>query len=118
MKRGSGSGGAETSNVPGDAPARDSRNGTNDRNFPVQWAVNPPESGARSRHPHDKTIIGKELGMSVRSMLHALFLLTVVVGGSLALTACNTAKGLGEDVEAGGELMQKGAQDTEDAIED
>jgi predicted small secreted protein len=56
--------------------------------------------------------------MSVRSILHALFLLTVVVGGSVALTACNTAKGFGEDVEAGGELMQDGAQDTEDAIED
>jgi predicted small secreted protein len=56
--------------------------------------------------------------MSVRNILHALFLLSVVAGGSLALTACNTAKGLGEDVEAGGEFIQDGAEDTEDAIED
>ena len=55
--------------------------------------------------------------MSVRSILHALLLLTVVAGGSLALTACNTAKGVGEDVEAGGEMIQEGAEDTEDALE-
>lgn len=32
--------------------------------------------------------------------------------GSLALSACNTMEGLGQDIEAGGENLQQSATDT------
>ena len=35
-----------------------------------------------------------------------------------ALGACNTTEGFGEDVEAGGEAIQEGAEETSDAISD
>ncbi|MFO7857217.1 MAG: entericidin A/B family lipoprotein [Paracoccaceae bacterium] len=35
-----------------------------------------------------------------------------------ALAACNTAEGFGEDVEAGGEAIQEGSEDTSDEISD
>ena len=37
---------------------------------------------------------------------------------ALAVTGCNTMRGAGEDVEAGGEAVSETAEDTEEAIED
>lgn len=47
---------------------------------------------------------------------HVLMLAWVFM--TLALGACNTMRGAGEDVEATGEAAQDAAQDTEDAIQD
>jgi entericidin B len=41
-----------------------------------------------------------------------------VLLASFALSACNTTRGLGEDVEATGEGIQKVAEDTEEEIEE
>ena len=37
---------------------------------------------------------------------------------AFALSACNTMRGAGEDIEASGEMIQEGAEDTEAAIEE
>jgi predicted small secreted protein len=37
---------------------------------------------------------------------------------AFALSACNTMRGAGEDIEASGEMIQEGAEDTEEAIEE
>lgn len=45
----------------------------------------------------------------------ALILMLILAG---ALSACNTTRGLGEDVEATGEGIQKVAEDTEEELEE
>lgn len=37
---------------------------------------------------------------------------------ALSTTACNTTRGVGEDVEATGEFIQEAAEETEEEIED
>ena len=44
-------------------------------------------------------------------MRHAAVLL------ALLLAACNTVEGIGRDVEAGGRVIQKGADSAKDAID-
>lgn len=43
-------------------------------------------------------------------------LVITLIAGMLALTACNTFEGVGEDVEGAGEVIQEGAKDTKKAI--
>jgi entericidin B len=53
------------------------------------------------------------------TMLHQTRLLALLAMlAVLSLGACNTFRGVGEDVEAGGEAISGAAQDSEDAIED
>jgi predicted small secreted protein len=47
-----------------------------------------------------------------------IIVITLVLGGGTALVGCNTMRGAGEDVEAGGEAVQDAAEDTEDEMED
>ncbi|WP_119168218.1 entericidin A/B family lipoprotein [Algihabitans albus] len=50
--------------------------------------------------------------------IFARFLVSIFFASLLSLTAaCNTVEGAGEDVEAAGEAIQDGAQDTKDAID-
>ncbi|MEO1330228.1 MAG: entericidin A/B family lipoprotein [Pseudomonadota bacterium] len=44
--------------------------------------------------------------------MFALAILPALAG----LTACNTVKGVGKDIEKGGEAVQKGAQSVEDQL--
>ncbi len=50
----------------------------------------------------------------MKNLIYTLFLL--LAGASLA--ACNTTRGLGEDVEAAGEEVQDIAENTEEQIEE
>ncbi|MBN1362173.1 MAG: entericidin A/B family lipoprotein [Sedimentisphaerales bacterium] len=40
---------------------------------------------------------------------YVIFLMTALMLGSVALTGCNTVRGAGEDIEAGGEAIQDAA---------
>lgn len=51
----------------------------------------------------------------LRKALAAAALATTLLA-PLALSACNTAKGVGKDVEAAGEGLQEVSDDTKDAI--
>ena len=53
-----------------------------------------------------------------RSHLAWLFALTVLFFMALVLSACNTARGMGEDVSAAGGAMSDTAEDTEEDIEE
>ncbi len=53
-----------------------------------------------------------------RSHLAWLFALTALFFMALGLSACNTARGMGEDVEAAGGAMSDTAEDTEEDIEE
>jgi predicted small secreted protein len=53
-----------------------------------------------------------------RSQLAWLFALTALFFMSLVVSGCNTARGVGEDVEAAGGAMSDTAEDTEEDIED
>ena len=43
-------------------------------------------------------------------MTRAIFRTALIPAALLALAACNTVEGVGEDVEAGGKAIQKGAE--------
>ncbi len=43
-------------------------------------------------------------------------LVITLLAGMLALTACNTFKGVGQDVQGAGGAIEEGAEDTQDAI--
>jgi predicted small secreted protein len=50
-----------------------------------------------------------------------LWLFAMFAMGSLnafALSACNTVRGAGEDIEASGEMVQEGAEETEEELEE
>lgn len=47
--------------------------------------------------------------------LVSILLILLFVGG--ALSACNTTKGIGEDVEAAGEVIEDSAEEVEDEID-
>lgn len=47
-----------------------------------------------------------------------IILMTVVLAAGTGLAGCNTVRGAGEDVEAGGEAVQDTAEDTEEELED
>jgi predicted small secreted protein len=53
-----------------------------------------------------------------RSHLAWLLALTALFFMALGLSACNTARGMGEDVEAAGSAMSNTAEDTEEDIEE
>lgn len=40
-------------------------------------------------------------------------LIAVILSGALALAGCNTIKGAGQDIEAGGQKMQEAAQNAQ-----
>ncbi|GLR08043.1 hypothetical protein GCM10007905_07620 [Mixta theicola] len=52
------------------------------------------------------TVTNKEMAMSKKSIV-AIFSALIL---STLLSACNTTRGVGEDVEAGGQAIQRGAQ--------
>ena len=52
-----------------------------------------------------------------RSELGWLFALTALFFMALVLSGCNTARGMGEDVEAAGGAMSDAAEDTEEDME-
>jgi predicted small secreted protein len=52
-----------------------------------------------------------EMSVVMRKALPVVLLLGVFVMQALALTACNTTKGFGKDVENTGEAIQEGAKD-------
>lgn len=41
---------------------------------------------------------------------------TIMLAGLLALGACNTVEGIGEDVQGAGEVIEEGAKKTKRAI--
>jgi predicted small secreted protein len=43
---------------------------------------------------------------------------TVLGFNAFALSACNTVKGAGEDIEASGEMIQEGSEEVEEEIEE
>lgn len=43
-------------------------------------------------------------------------LIAVILSGVLALAGCNTIKGAGQDIEAGGEKVQEAAQDAKEKM--
>jgi predicted small secreted protein len=47
-----------------------------------------------------------------------LFALTALLFMAFVLSGCNTARGMGEDIEAAGGAMSDTAEDTEEEIED
>ncbi|HVG81357.1 MAG TPA: entericidin [Methylomirabilota bacterium] len=53
-----------------------------------------------------------------RKMLWLIAMYSVIGFNAFALSACNTMRGAGEDIEASGEMIQEGAEDTEEAIEE
>ena len=53
-----------------------------------------------------------------RSQLAWLFALTALFFMALVLSGCNTARGMGEDVEAAGGAMSGAAEETEEDIEE
>jgi predicted small secreted protein len=53
-----------------------------------------------------------------RSELSWLFGLMALVFMTAVLSGCNTARGVGEDIEAAGGAMSDTAEDTEEEIED
>lgn len=52
-----------------------------------------------------------------RRILWLVALLAMSVNG-FVLGACNTMRGAGEDIEASGEMIQEGAEETEEEIEE
>lgn len=50
--------------------------------------------------------------MKIRSLVSLLAVLAVAWVG----VGCNTFKGIGKDVQAGGEVIEKAAESTQDAI--
>lgn len=50
--------------------------------------------------------------------LAGLMLLPVGLSLALLTAGCNTARGMGEDVQAAGSAMSSGAEKTEDKMED
>jgi predicted small secreted protein len=53
-----------------------------------------------------------------RSEFNWLFALTALLFMAFVLSGCNTARGMGEDIEAAGGAMSGAAEDTEEDIED
>ncbi|MBW8311145.1 MAG: entericidin EcnA/B family protein [Rhizobium sp.] len=53
--------------------------------------------------------------MKLRTRLPLLFLL---LASSLSLSACNTIRGIGEDTEKAGEVIQEEAEDASDELKD
>jgi predicted small secreted protein len=53
-----------------------------------------------------------------RSELSWLFGLIALMFMAVVLSGCNTARGMGEDIEAAGGAMSDTAEDTEEEIED
>lgn len=47
-----------------------------------------------------------------------IIVICLVLGGGTVLAGCNTMRGAGEDVEAGGEAVQDAAEDAEEELED
>ena len=52
-----------------------------------------------------------------RRILWLFGMLALVASNGLALSACNTMRGAGEDIEASGEMIQEGAEETEEELE-
>ena len=50
--------------------------------------------------------------------LMTVCVLAFTVGMLGTLTACNTAEGLGQDVEAAGDMIEETAEETEDELDD
>lgn len=44
-------------------------------------------------------------------------ILSIMLVSAACLSACNTAEGIGEDVESGGEAVQDAAGDAKDALD-
>jgi predicted small secreted protein len=53
-----------------------------------------------------------------RRILWLLAMYAVIGFNAFALSACNTIRGAGEDIEASGEMIQEGAEETEEEIEE
>jgi predicted small secreted protein len=53
-----------------------------------------------------------------RRILWLFAMFAMMAFNSVALTACNTMRGAGEDIEASGEMIQEGAEETEEEIEE
>lgn len=51
-------------------------------------------------------------------MLSRIFILSILVSMTLGLSACNTTRGAGEDVEATGEAIQRGAENASETIDE
>ena len=43
-------------------------------------------------------------------------IVTIMLAGLLALSACNTVEGVGEDIQGAGEVIEEGAKKTKNAI--
>ena len=43
-------------------------------------------------------------------------IVTIMLAGLLALSACNTVEGVGEDIQGAGEVIEEGAKKTKRAI--
>ena len=53
-----------------------------------------------------------------RKVLWLFAMVAMGLFNMVGLTACNTVRGAGEDIEASGELIQEGAEETEEEIEE
>ena len=51
-------------------------------------------------------------------LLKALITVSFLAFTASTLTACNTAEGLGQDVEAAGDVIEETAEETEEELED
>ena len=49
-------------------------------------------------------------------MLSRIAFLTVLLAMSLGISACNTTRGAGEDIEAAGEAVQRGAENVQERL--
>ncbi|MGB5247476.1 MAG: entericidin A/B family lipoprotein [Woeseia sp.] len=50
--------------------------------------------------------------------MKTFFYMMILMAFGLSMTACNTTRGFGEDVEATGEAVQDVAENTEEQIEE
>ena len=53
-----------------------------------------------------------------RKILWLMAMYSIIGFNAFALSACNTMRGAGEDIEASGEMIQEGAEETEEEIEE
>jgi entericidin B len=75
-------------------------------------APNSARSGALQRHPNQRGAPQAQKENFMTKAIKAVLLVVALSYSGLALTACNTMEGLGEDVERGGEKLQGAADST------
>jgi predicted small secreted protein len=90
------------------------------RNYRKLPDVISPESGVQSG-PLSGTPESSSSGgdrMLNRKILWLMAVYSIIGFNAFALSACNTMRGAGEDIEASGEMIQEGAEETEEEIEE